>query len=207
MVSFSVSITKHKDPAKLLLSSSSLMKASFLSSNATLCLSRSLLFFFCFNELFLFLFFVLWPNFDSLSRIRLLLCFLSFNFLSPSSSLVPWLELLHLYEIWKSYKIIIQYGLKNAGKFSCVYMQHLNVFKGFNVGVLGEQVITDEVSLISLSVAPWFSGMWAVKDSLPTLSVSQVITGGSFVDLEVLPSEGSLFGSEVFAGGMIAFSS
>ena len=100
-VSFSVSITKHKDPAKLLLSSSSLMKASFLSSNATLCLSRSLLFFFCFNELFLFLFFVLWLNFDSFSRIRLLLCFLSFNFLSPSSSLVPWLELLHLYEIWK----------------------------------------------------------------------------------------------------------
>ena len=100
-VSFSVSITKHKDPAKLLLSSSPLMKASFLSSNATLCLSRSLLFFFCFNELFLLLFFVLWTNFDSLSRIRLLLCFLSFNFLSPSSSLVPWLELLHLYEIWK----------------------------------------------------------------------------------------------------------
>ena len=100
-VSFSVSITKHKDPAKLLLSSSSLMKASFLSSNATLCLSRSLLFFFCFNELFLFLFFVLWLNFDSLSRIRLLLCFLSFNFLSPSSSLLPWLELLHLYKIWK----------------------------------------------------------------------------------------------------------
>ena len=49
--------------------------------------------------------------------------------------------------------------------------------------------------------------MWANKDSLPTLSVSQVITVGSFVDLDVLPSDDSLFGSEVFAGGMIAFSS
>ena len=49
--------------------------------------------------------------------------------------------------------------------------------------------------------------MWANKDSLPTRSVSQVITVGSFVDLDVLPSDDSLFGSEVFAGGMIAFSS
>ena len=49
--------------------------------------------------------------------------------------------------------------------------------------------------------------MWANKDSLPTLSVSQVITVGRFVDLDVLPSDDSLFGSEVFAGGMIAFSS
>ena len=49
--------------------------------------------------------------------------------------------------------------------------------------------------------------MWAVKDSLPTLSVSQVIILGMFVNLEVLPSGDSLFGSEVFAGGMIAFSS
>ena len=88
-----------------------------------------------------------------------------------------------------------------------MYKLHLNVFKGFNVGVLGGQVIPDEVSLFSLSVFPWFKGMWANKDSLPTLSVSQVITVGSFVDLDVLPSDDSLFGSEVFAGGMIAFSS